>query len=216
MNNYYDNLDIEKEFDLVPSEDELSSENIYEENLNFSSLHNILQPREFKFIIENNGCENESCKNTINEINKLKEECSNLEKKYMLIDRTHSQQIQELTEKSNDLTRKIYLMSSKIQNYEGEGLSELSYYKLNRLEMSLLKLLANMRMKISKIEMSQINGIKTENKRICKSCNKSKINCIIRPCNHLSLCYECVQKSLKCPICFNFIEYYDRFYIPNN
>jgi hypothetical protein len=216
MNNYYDNLDIEREFDLVPSEDELSSENIYEENLNFSSLYNILQPREFKFIIENNGCDNDTCKNITNEINKLKDECSNLEKKYMLIDRMHSQQIQELTEKTNDIARKIHLMNSKIQNYEGEGLSELSYYKINRLEMSLLKLLANIRMKISKIEMSQINGIQTENNKLCKCCKNSKINCIMRPCNHLSMCYECVQKSLKCPLCFNFIEYYDKFFIPNN
>ena len=63
MNNYYDNFNIEREFDLVPSEDDdLSCENIYEENLNFSSLHNVLQPREFKFILENNECENENCK----------------------------------------------------------------------------------------------------------------------------------------------------------
>jgi hypothetical protein len=215
MNNYYDNFDIEKEFDLVPSEDELSTENMPEESLNFSSLHNILQPREFKFIIDND-CDNETCTNTANEINKLKEECSNLEKKYMLIDRSHSQQIQELTEKTNDMSRKINSMNAKIQNYEGEGLSDISYYKLNRLEMNLLKLLANVRRKVSKIEMGQINGIQTENNKLCKFCKNSRINCIMRPCNHLSMCYECVQKSLKCPICFNFIEYYDRFYIPNN
>jgi hypothetical protein len=215
MNNYYDNFDIEREFDLVPSEDELSTENMPEESLNFSSLHNILQPREFKFIIDND-CDNETCRNTTNEINKLKEECSNLEKKYMLIDRNHSQQIQELTEKKNDMSRKINSMNAKIENYEGEGLSDLSYYKLNRLEMNLLKLLANLRNKISKIEMGQINGIQSEDNKLCKFCKKSRINCIMRPCNHLSMCYECVQNSLKCPNCFNFIEYYDRFYIPNN
>jgi hypothetical protein len=50
----------------------------------------------------------------------------------------------------------------------------------------------------------------------CRKCNEKEMNSIIRPCNHVCICSQCAQETLKCPICFKFIDYVDRIYLPNN
>jgi hypothetical protein len=215
MNNYYDNIDIEREFDIVPNDEDEYNEQIYEENLNFSSsIRNIINPKRYNYINEKNICDNEYCLIVSNEINKLTEECINLEKKYLLLERMHTKYIIEKTEKLNELTNNITNIYNKIDKFEGKNLDKLSYTKLTKLELNLLKLLNKIKIRISKFEMEAILGINEA--KNCKNCNTVKINCIIRPCNHLCVCHSCVQRLIKCPICYNYIEFYEKFFLPNN
>ncbi len=50
----------------------------------------------------------------------------------------------------------------------------------------------------------------------CRQCKENDLNSIIRPCSHVCICNTCAQITLKCPLCFKFIEYVDKIYLPNN
>lgn len=50
----------------------------------------------------------------------------------------------------------------------------------------------------------------------CGICKENDLNSIIRPCNHVCICCKCADTTLKCPLCFKFIEYIDKIYLPNN
>lgn len=50
---------------------------------------------------------------------------------------------------------------------------------------------------------------------LCKNCNKNNFNTLIKPCNHVCLCSECVEFLLKCPLCFKYIEYTEKIYLPS-
>ena len=50
----------------------------------------------------------------------------------------------------------------------------------------------------------------------CLNCNENSFDTILKPCNHVCLCSECVGNLIKCPLCYKFIEYTDKIYLPSN
>ncbi len=51
---------------------------------------------------------------------------------------------------------------------------------------------------------------------LCMNCAKNNFDTIINPCNHVCICSACVENLIKCPLCFKFIEYTDKIYLPSN
>ena len=80
-----------------------------------------------------------------------------------------------------------------------------------------MKLLIKVKNKISNIEYGVMNGnavLPPDESLKCNKCKENDIDCLLYPCEHLSLCCDCVKFSTKCPICFKFIDYYDiRWYV---
>jgi hypothetical protein len=205
------NIDIEDDYDYY------QTENINDENIDLGhSIVNELQPRES--YLYSNQCEKENCINVANEIGKLCDECLNLEHKCILIDHIQSKSLLESTERVSELNKTIINMIDVVDNHEGEGLDECSYPKLTKLEMNLLKLLTKVKTRISTLEYDIVTGKKEDYRDdlVCAVCRKINVNCVVRPCNHLCLCCDCVKNILKCPMCNKFIEYFDKVFLPNN
>lgn len=191
-------------------------EHMYEESLEFSQKYITSSSINSNKNI-NPECNNSNCENISNEINKLKEECLNLENKCILIDYVKSEQLFEISEKISTLNKVVNNIIDSIENYEGEGLEELTYDKLTEIEMSLLKLLTKVKMRMAKLENDILKGVGgIAQSFTCIICKKLDINCVIKPCKHVCICLECVTNTLKCPICFKYIEYYDKVFLPNN
>jgi hypothetical protein len=210
-------LDQEFNINLEDDYDYFHTENINDENLHIGSFRNELHPRDsYQY---SNICDNESCNNITTEINKLCEECLNLEHKCILMDHYQSKSLLEMTENISELNKSIISMLDIVEAHEGEALDDLDYPKLTKVEMNLLKLLTKVKTKISILEYDIINGTtSTDNydDMICIQCRSVNINCVLRPCNHVCLCIDCVKNLLKCPMCNKFIEYFDKVYLPNN
>ncbi len=51
---------------------------------------------------------------------------------------------------------------------------------------------------------------------LCKNCNKNNFDTVLKPCNHVCLCSECVEFIIKCPVCRIFIKYFDKIFLPSN
>jgi hypothetical protein len=64
--------------------------------------------------------------------------------------------------------------------------------------------------------VSKDKNLVEEKLTLCGICHEKEVNCIIKPCNHVFLCTECVERTIKCPLCLKFIEYFDKVYLPNN
>jgi hypothetical protein len=120
-------------------EEEMHSESIYDEKMqNFSRNVEI-------------NCQNEKCINVVEEINKLTEECMNLDKKCLLIDYVKSEQLFEISEKISEICKNINSLIDKVEIYEGEGLEKLDYDSLTQLEMHLIKFYKKVKLKISEV-----------------------------------------------------------------
>jgi hypothetical protein len=210
-------LDKEFEIDIEDDYDYYHSENIDDENLHIgASINNELHPKDS--YLYSSQCDNENCINIANEINKLCDECLNLEHKCILIDHVQSKSLLEMTEKITEMNQKLVQMIDTVENYEGDGLDGCSYPKLMKIENSLMKLLTKVKVRISQLEYDIIIGKKEDylEPTLCNQCKKSCVNCVLRPCNHVCLCIECVKNLLKCPMCNKIIEYFDKVYLPNN
>ena len=84
--------------------------------------------------------------------------------------------------------------------------------------MNLMDLLIKVKKKISEIEYDVMEGFinKPEDHTIlCQICKENEINCFIHPCSHVCICCDCASHTVKCPICYKFIEYYDKIFLPN-
>jgi hypothetical protein len=201
------NIDID-DYDYYQTD---TLEQFQDDNLQISKLLNPKDPYNLSH------CENETCVSTTNEINKLCDECLNLEHKIILMDHYQSKTLLEMTEKISELNTQILKMIDTVENNEGDGLDSLEYPQLTKMENNLLKLLQKVKNKISNIEFDIVSGKKVVYEDLtCTQCKKVDINCVLRPCGHVCLCIDCVKNLLKCPICNNFIEYFDKVFLPNN
>lgn len=139
------NVEMYESWEDCFEDEDLHSESINEDKLDFEHKIKNMHKK-----IANN-CQNEKCINTVSEINKLSEECVDLEKKCILIDYVKSEQMLEISEKINELTQITNKLIEKIEMYEGETLDHLEYEHLTKIELTLIKLFKKVRMRISKV-----------------------------------------------------------------
>ena len=167
------------------------------------------------------SCTNKKCLETNKEIEQLKEDCADMEKKLSILVKTKTEEFIEISGKLTKVCKKIDDLQLSLGIYldtEINKFEKYDYKTLANAESNLMKLLIKVKNKISNIEYGVMNGTTTLPKDESLKCNKCKendIDCLLYPCEHLSLCCECVKVSTKCPICFKFIDYYDKIFLPN-
>ena len=166
-------------------------------------------------------CTNRKCLETNKEIEQLKEDCEDMEKKLAILVKTKTEEFIEISSKLTKVCKKIDDLQLNLEIYldkELTGFDKYDYKTLANAESNLMKLLIKVRNKISNIEYGVMNGntvLPKDESLKCHKCKENEIDCLLYPCEHLSLCCECVKISTKCPICFKFIDYYDKIYLPN-
>jgi hypothetical protein len=92
------------------------------------------------------------CKSNFKEMEKLEEECKNLENKCLLLDYVKSEQINEALEQIEKMNNDINAMIDSVKYFEAEENEKLRFEDLNSLEMKLLKLFVIINNKISKVK----------------------------------------------------------------
>ena len=154
------------------------------------------------------SCTNKKCLETNKEIEQLKEDCEDMEKKLSILVKTKTEEFIEISSKLTKVCKKIDELQLNLEIYldkELTGFDKYDYKTLANAESNLLKLLIKVRNKISNIEYGVMNGNTTLPKDESLKCNKCKekdIDCLLYPCEHLSLCCDCVKISTKCPTLF--------------
>jgi hypothetical protein len=137
-----------EEDDYNVLDDSMNSGYICDENLDVLNKFK-------KFKIEDKlhatECKIDNCVNICAEINKLKEECDDLEHKCIFIDYVKSEQLFEISEKISELCKAITKLIDIIELNEGTRIDHLDYTQLTKLEMGLMKLLIKIRLRISKV-----------------------------------------------------------------
>ena len=188
-------------------------------NLSFSSSNfsgSILSQNSDEF-----SCTNKKCLETNKEIEQLKEDCADMEKKLAILVKTKTEEFIEISSKLTKVCKKIDDLQLSLEIYldkELTGFEKYDYKVLANAESNLMKLLIKVKNKISNIEYGAINGniqLPEDESLKCSKCKKNQINCLLYPCEHMAICCECVKSTLKCPICYKFIEYYDKVFLPN-
>jgi hypothetical protein len=188
-------------------------------NLSFSSSNysgSILSQNSDEF-----SCTNKKCLETNKEIEQLKEDCADMEKKLAILVKTKTEEFIEISSKLTKVCKKIDDLQLSLEIYldkELTGFDKYDYKVLANAESNLMKLLIKVKNKISNIEYGAINGniqLPEDESLKCTKCKKNQINCLLYPCEHMAICCECVKSTLKCPICYKFIEYYDKVFLPN-
>ena len=182
-----------------------------------SSISNDLNSNAKLFLQKTDICQNEKCIENINEIEKITDECEYLKKKIMLIDKAKSEEFFDITNKLSKVCKSIDELQPVINSYQGINLSNSSYENLVKIEINLMRLLLKVRVKISKIEYEVMKGIRPkpeDNTLLCRNCGVNEINCLLHPCSHVVLCANCAMQTAKCPVCYKFIEYYNKIYLP--
>jgi hypothetical protein len=168
------------------------------------------------------ACTNKKCLETNKEIEQLKLDCLEMEKKLSILVKTKSEEFIEISSKLTKVCKKIDDLQLSLEIYldkELTGFEKYDYKTLANAESNLMKLLIKVKNKISNIEYGVINGnveLPEDESLKCSKCNKNQINCLLYPCEHMALCCDCVKSTVKCPICFKFIEYYDKVFLPND
>ena len=167
-------------------------------------------------------CTNKKCLETNKDIEQLKEDCEDMEKKLSILVKTKTEEFIEISSKLTKVCKKIDDLQLSLEIYldkELTGFEKYDYKTLANAESNLMKLLIKVKNKISNIEYGVINGnveLPEDESLKCSKCNKNQINCLLYPCEHMALCCDCVKSTVKCPICFKFIEYYDKVFLPND
>jgi len=167
------------------------------------------------------SCTNKKCLETNKEIEQLKEDCQDMEKKLSILVKTKTEEFIEISSKLTKVCKKIDDLQLSLEIYldkELTGFDKYDYKTLANAESNLMKLLIKVRNKISNIEYGVMNGntvLPQDESLKCNKCKENDIDCLLYPCEHLALCCECVKVSTKCPICFKFIDYYDKIFLPN-
>ncbi len=54
------------------------------------------------------------------------------------------------------------------------------------------------------------------NHKKCSNCKEKDLDCLLRPCNHVTICYECAKEEIRCPLCLKFIDMIDKFYMSSD
>ena len=167
------------------------------------------------------SCTNKKCLETNKEIEQLKEDCADMEKKLSILVKTKTEEFIEISSKLTKVCKKIDDLQLFLEIYldkELTGFEKYDYKTLANAESNLMKLLIKVKNKISNIEYGVINGnveLPEDESLKCSKCKDNQINCLLYPCEHMALCCNCVKSTVKCPICFKFIEYYDKVFLPN-
>ena len=167
------------------------------------------------------SCTNKKCLETNKEIEQLKEDCEDMEKKISILVKTKTEEFIEISSKLTKVCKKIDDLQLALEIYldkELTGFEKYDYKALANAESNLMKLLIKVKNKISNIEYGIINGntqLPEDESLKCSKCKENQINCLMYPCEHMAICCDCVKSTLKCPICYKFIEYYDKVYLPN-
>ena len=167
------------------------------------------------------SCTNKKCLETNKEIEQLKEDCEDMEKKLSILVKTKTEEFIEISSKLTKVCKKIDDLQLALEIYldkEKTGFDKYDYKTLANAESNLMKLLIKVRNKISNIEYGVMNGnaeLPKDESLKCNKCKENDIDCLLYPCEHLCLCCDCVKISTKCPICFKFIDYYDKIFLPN-
>ena len=167
------------------------------------------------------SCTNKKCLETNKEIEQLKEDCVDMEKKLSILVKTKTEEFIEISSKLTEVCKKIDDLQLSLGIYldkELTGLEKYDYKTLANAESNLMKLLIKVKNKISNIEYGVMNGnteLPEDESLKCSKCKINQINCLLYPCEHMSLCYECVKNSTKCPICYKYIESHDKIFLPN-
>jgi hypothetical protein len=193
----------------------------YEEsylNLSINNINPFHKSLNDQNILLNELCENEKCKEITLEIERIKEDCLDLEKKILIIDKTKTEDFIDISSKLSKVCKHIDELQPKIDHFQGINLGNLTFKQLENIEMNLMDLLIKVKKKISEIEYDVMEGFinKPEDHTIlCQICKENEINCFIHPCSHVCICCECASQTVKCPICYKFIEFYDKIFLPN-
>ena len=193
----------------------------YEEsylNLSINNINPFHKSLNDQNILLNELCENEKCKEITLEIERIKEDCLDLEKKILIIDKTKTEDFIDISSKLNKVCKHIDELQPKIDHFQGINLGNLTFKQLENIEINLMKLLIKVKKKISEIEYDVMEGFinKPEDHTIlCQICKENEINCFIHPCSHVCICCDCASQSIKCPVCHKFIEFYDKIFLPN-
>ena len=167
------------------------------------------------------SCTNKKCLETNKEIEQLKEDWEDMEKKLSILVKTKTEEFIEISSKLTKVCKKIDELQLSLEIYldkELTGFDKYDYKTLANAESNLMKLLIKVKNKISNIEYGVMNGnavLPPDESLKCNKCKENDIDCLLYPCEHLCLCCECVKISTKCPICFKFIDYYDKIFLPN-
>ena len=211
------------------------SDNNEEDNSNKNKKKNKIKKTKNKFsfsssnfsgsILSQNSdeisCTNKKCLETNKEIEQLKEDCEDMEKKISILVKTKTEEFIEISSKLTKVCKKIDDLQLSLEIYldkELTGFDKYDYKTLANAESNLMKLLIKVKNKISNIEYGVINGTSHLPEDVslkCSKCKENQINCLLYPCEHMALCCDCVKSTLKCPICYKFIEYFDKVYLPN-
>ena len=193
----------------------------YEEsylNLSINNINPFHKSLNDQNILLNELCENEKCKEITLEIERIKEDCLDLEKKILIIDKTKTEDFIDISSKLSKVCKHIDELQPKIDHFQGINLGNLTFKQLENIEINLMKLLIKVKKKISEIEYDVMEGFinKPEDHTIlCQICKENEINCFIHPCSHVCICCDCASQSIKCPACHKFIEFYDKIFLPN-
>ena len=167
------------------------------------------------------SCTNKKCLETNKEIEQLKEDCADMEKKLSILVKTKAEEFIEISGKLTKVCSKIGDLQLSLGIYldkEENAFEKYDYKTLANAESNLMKLLIKVKNKISNIEYAVINGNMelTEDESLkCTKCKINQINCLLYPCEHMSLCCECIKNTTKCPICYKYIESHDKIFLPN-
>ena len=193
----------------------------YEEsylNLSINNINPFHKSLNDQNILLNELCENEKCKEITLEIERIKEDCLDLEKKILIIDKSKTEDFIDISSKLSKVCKHIDELQPKIDHFQGINLGNLTFKQLENIEINLMKLLIKVKKKISEIEYDVMEGFinKPEDHTIlCQICKENEINCFIHPCSHVCICCDCASQSIKCPVCHKFIEFYDKIFLPN-
>ncbi len=210
-----DNKEEEKNNDKKRQKRKKSKKNLSFSSSNYSG--SILSQNSDEF-----SCTNKKCLETNKEIEQLKEDCADMEKKLSILVKTKTEEFIEISSKLTKVCKKIDDLQLSLEIYldkELTGFEKYDYKVLANAESNLMKLLIKVKNKISNIEYGAINGniqLPEDESLKCPKCRNNQINCLLYPCEHMALCCECVKSTIKCPICYKFIEYYDKVYLPND